>query len=104
MVLDAVFPLQGFRLEARSIAKRHHVEFKPLFCYCSDEALWKQRLEGREQFVPHWSPVGWEEVERIRPNFEPWEEGAALFLDSSNHFESNLDAALSYLRRDAANL
>jgi predicted kinase len=96
-ILDAVFPMNGFRLRARAMAQTYRAPFRPIFCTCSDEALWRARLEVREQFVPHWSPVGWEEVERIRPIFEPWEMTGALFLDAADDFGANLSKALQWL-------
>lgn len=101
VILDAVFPMSGFRQQARAMAQTYRVPFRPIFCTCSDEALWRRRLEVREQFVPHWSPVGWEEVERIRPTFEPWEKTGVLSLDAADSFATNVSKALLWLNPDA---
>jgi predicted kinase len=97
VILDGVFPLPGFRGKARKLAEIYGSTFVPIYCYCSDETLWEQRMEGRDQYVPHWSPVGWEEVERIRPTFTSWDEKKALFLDAVRPFEENLQAALDWI-------
>jgi predicted kinase len=106
VVLDAVFPLAEFRLVARDIARRHRVRFRPIYCYCSDESVWRERVGGRRQFVPNWTPVGWAEVERLREIYEPWEPETALFLDALNPVQENLALALGWIqeeggRRDA---
>jgi predicted kinase len=101
VVLDAVFPLAGFREEARAIAARHAAGFRAVYCYCSDEAVWRARTAARVQYVPGWPPVGWDEVERLRTFYEPWDPAAALFVDALAPPEANLGRVLAYLR-DAA--
>lgn len=96
-VLDAVFPKDGFRERARELADRHRVPFRAIHCECSDERLFKERLIGRDWYVPDWTPVGWEEVERIRKYFQPWGHGSALVLDCVDHFEINLMSALRWI-------
>jgi predicted kinase len=98
VILDAVFPMPGFRGRAAALAASHGAEFRPVFCYCSNEALFKERLKARDQYVPHWTPVGWEEVERVRSYFEPWPPGVALQLDAAQPFDANLERALEWIR------
>jgi len=100
VVLDAVFPLAEFRLVARAIARRHQARFRPIYCYCSDETAWRERVGGRRQFVPNWTPVGWEEVERLREIYEPWEPETTLFVDALNPVEENLALALGWIQGD----
>jgi predicted kinase len=97
VILDGVFPLPGFREQAEQIANEHGAVSLPILCHCSDETLWKQRMQNRDQYVPHWSPVDWDEVERIRPTFTPWGEKKALFLDAAQPFEDNLQTALEWI-------
>ncbi|HSF81434.1 MAG TPA: ATP-binding protein [Anaerolineales bacterium] len=98
-ILDAVFPMRGFRQRAAHLAASHGAAFKPIFCYCSDENLLKERLAGRAPYVPNWTPVGWEEVEKIRFIFEPWPNGSVLSLDAAREFEVNLARALEWIAR-----
>jgi predicted kinase len=98
VVLDAVFPLVEFRLVARDIARRHRACFRPIYCYCSDESVWRERLGGRRQAVPYWTPVGWAEVERLREIYEPWEPETTLFLDALDPVEENLALALGWIQ------
>jgi predicted kinase len=90
VILDAVFPLPGFRQTAQEIAARHAVRFFPVCCFCSDEGVWRERMGERRQYVPGWTPLGWEEVERLRPIYQPWAPGEALFLDACEAPERNL--------------
>jgi predicted kinase len=99
-ILDAVFPLYGFRRKAHELAEHHEARFKAILCYCSDEALLKGRMEKREQYVPEWSPVGWDEVLKIRAYFEPWDDKPALHLDAADDFGLNLSQALNWILAD----
>ncbi|HBY95471.1 MAG: ATP-binding protein [Ardenticatenaceae bacterium] len=94
VVLDAVFTLDGFRQVARDIATQNDAAFFPIYCYCSDEALWRERVSRRVQYVPGWKPVGWEAVERLRQHFQPWDQGETLFVDAACSVEANLARVL----------
>lgn len=98
VILDAVFPQAGFRAQARAIAGKHNARWKPVYCLCSDEALWRERMSSRVQYVPGWTPVGWEEVERLRADFLPWSADEALIVDSVQPIEANLARVLEYLQ------
>ena len=98
VILDAVFPMAGFRDLVRGMAEDHEADFLPIFCHCSNMGLWKDRFNGRVQYVPDWTPVGWDEVLRIQDYFEPWREDEALFLDSVDDFKQNLERTLSWCR------
>ena len=95
---DAVFPMQEFRLRARDMADRHGARFRAIHCFCSDAKTWQRRMEERQQYVPHWTPVGWSEVERIREIYEPRKPRSALFVDAVNSLEENLARVLRWLR------
>jgi predicted kinase len=103
VVLDAVFPLPEFRLVARDLARRHQARFRPIYCHCSDESVWRERVGGRRQVVPNWTPVGWAEVERLREIYEPWEPATTLFLDASNPLQENLALALGWIHKVGGN-
>lgn len=99
VVLDAVFPLEGFRGITQEIARRHMVRYRVVWCVCSDEAVWKARLSDRIQYVPGWTPVGWQEVERLRESFVPWQAGTALIVDAAAPPVENVERTLDYLRQ-----
>ena len=89
VVLDAVFPLPGFRQTLQKIAAQHTAIFIPIFCYCSSNEIWEKRMQNRCQLVPNWTPVGWEEVLRLKEIFTPWNPQEVLFLDVINQPEKN---------------
>jgi predicted kinase len=97
-ILDGVFPLEGFRQHAKEIALQHHALLRPIHTYCSNTTLWKERMEKREQNVPDWSPAVWDEVLRLKPDFLPWSERAALFLDAAHEFDKNLAKAIAWVK------
>ena len=97
VVLDAVFPMEGFRSAARDIAHRNSANFRPIYCYCSDRSVWRERMKGREQYVPNWTPVGWEAVERLQATYEPWDPETTLFVDSLNHLADNLVLVMDWI-------
>ncbi|MEM9953792.1 MAG: AAA family ATPase [Chloroflexota bacterium] len=92
-VLDAVFGKQGFRNEAKAIAEQFGAQFVPVYCYCSDETLWKscwhQRAEANHP--AHWNNPTWADVERITENFESWTHDNVIRLDSVDNVEVNLE-------------
>lgn len=98
VVLDAVFPMKEFRSAARNLAGRHGANFCPIYCYCSDRSVWRERMRGREQYVPHWTPVGWEAVERLQVVYEPWDPQTTLFVDSLKDLEDNLVLVMDWIR------
>ncbi len=98
VVLDAVFPMEEFRLAARDIAHGNSANFRPIYCYCSDRSVWRERMKGRQQYVPNWTPVGWEAVERLQAMYEPWDPATTLFVDSLNDLEGNLILIIDWIR------
>lgn len=95
-ILDATFPLDHFRVVASEIAARHSARFCAIYCYCSDDNVWRRRMEQRVQYVPGWQPVGWDDVLRMRAYYQPW-GGNALPIDSLRPPEENVDAVLAQI-------
>ena len=97
VILDGVFPMRGYRSEAEGFARAYGAQFRPIYCYCSDEDLWQARMHQRVQYVPDWTPVGWEEVLRLREMFEAWQPEQALFLDAVKPIDYNYAQAVSWI-------
>ncbi|MBN1964244.1 MAG: AAA family ATPase [Anaerolineae bacterium] len=97
VILDAVFPLPGFREAAHAIAARHAARLRVIACACSDRALWQARCADRTQYVPGWNPAGWSEVERLEPVYQPWLPDAALHVDAVRPTEANLALIRTFL-------
>lgn len=93
VILDATFPLDHFRLVASETAARHKARFCPLYCTCSDDRIWRERMTDRAQYIPGWRPVGWDDVLRMREYYQPWDDNAVI-LDSVNTTQVNFRVAL----------
>ena len=92
-ILDATFPLDHFRTVASEIAARHKARLCALYCHCSDDEAWRQRMTRRVQYVPGWKPVGWDDVLRMREYYQPWKDNAVV-VDSLYSAEDNFPAVL----------
>lgn len=96
LILDAVFPKGGFRLQAAEIAARHGARFRAVVCYCSDPAIWRHRVAERPEMVPGWTPANWNESRRVASVYESW-TGPRLAVDAINSLEHNLGTVLRYV-------
>ena len=97
VILDAVFPRAGFRQAAAHAAARHSATLRIFECICSNESAWQARMTNRTQYVPGWKPGGWEEVERLQAEWEPWPPGMTRVIDSMRPLEENLAEVLHYI-------
>lgn len=96
VVLDAVFPLPGFRDHVAQIAAAHGASLHIIHTTCTDETLHRQRIAERPVTVP-WTPVSWVEVERLRAVYVPWPPDAVLTLDAVNPLAENTRRLHAYL-------
>jgi len=96
-IIDAVFPMREFREHVALIVQRQMANLYIIHTYCSDEMIYRQRMADRVQYHRGWTAKGWEEVERLRPIYEPWIKQDALFLDAMDNIEQNLDKLLNYI-------
>lgn len=97
VILDATFPLDHFRMVANEIALRRKARFCAIYCYNSDDDVWRKRMEKRVQYVPGWRPVGWDDVLRMRSYYQPWGENA-LAVDSLVPPEENFVRVLEQIK------
>jgi predicted kinase len=97
LILDATFPLDHFRTVASETAARHKSKFCAIYCTCSSDEVWQQRMNQRVQYVPGWRPVGWADVLRMREYYQPWNDNA-LLVDSLDPPETNLPMVLDYIQ------
>lgn len=96
-ILDATFPLDHFRMVASEIAARYGANFCAFYCECSDDEVWKSRMQRRVQYVPNWQPVGWDVVLRMRDYYQPWNDNA-LTVDSMQPPQQNFVKVLDTIR------
>ncbi len=97
VVLDAVFPIDHFRQVASDIAIKHQANFSAVYCYCSDDKIWRERMEQRVQYVPDWKMATWADVVRVRSYYVPWGDNA-LMIDSLKPPEENFTHILDYVQ------
>jgi predicted kinase len=96
-ILDSVAGREAIRRQWRELAVQSGSNFGVVECICSDEAVHRARLNGRQRGIPGWYELDWAEVERIRAEYEPWSD-ERLTVDMVRSFDENLTAVLAYLR------
>ncbi len=95
-ILDAVFPLVGFRNHVQDIAKSYQTQLYILHTYCSDQALHRQRIAMRLSTVP-WQRITWNDTLQTQSMYVEWSREEALFLDAVNPLETNIKKVLQYI-------
>jgi len=95
VILDSVATTESIRERWRAMARQSGADWRVIECICSDAALHKRRLEGRQRNIPGWHELHWEEVEELKSRFVQWNE-PRLVIDSIRRFEANLPIAIEY--------
>jgi predicted kinase len=103
VILDAVFPLPDFRIKMEQLAYHYNANFSPIYCYCSDENTWKERVTNRTKIVQNWTPADWESVTEIRLYFVGWNPDTTLFIDAVNTLTDNLDSIFVWTNQEKMN-
>ncbi|MEK7324551.1 MAG: AAA family ATPase [Chloroflexota bacterium] len=96
-ILDSVATFERIREQWRSLAARYNASFRAIECVCSDEALHRARLDGRQRGIPGWRELEWSAVERTRETYESW-ANERLIVDAINPLEANIGAVMGYLK------
>jgi predicted kinase len=96
VILDSVASFERIRSQWRTLAERYGAQWRVVECTCTDEALHRERLTGRERGIPGWHELDWSEVERVRDYYEPWDEDR-LMVDTAETIAENVAAVLAYL-------
>lgn len=94
-ILDTVARTARSREAWRIVSLEHGAAFVPIECICSDAALHRRRIEGRDRGIPGWYELTWEDVERVGNGWEPWLDDH-LVVDSVSPLEENIEAALTF--------
>ncbi len=96
-ILDSVASFARIRRQWRELAGEFDAQWRVVECVCSDEAVHRERLNGRQRHIPGWHELTWADVERVRSYYEPWVE-ERLVVDGIRPFSPNLQAVLTYLQ------
>jgi predicted kinase len=80
----------------RDTAARFSARLFLIECICSDEAIHRQRIEGRTRGNPGWREVGWDHVERMRAELTPLTVDQPT-LDAMEPVADNLRCVLEHI-------
>ena len=96
VIFDCVVGNVERRTRWIELAANHGATLCPIQCICSDAALHRARIEGRQRGIPGWPELTWDHVEEVRKRYEVWPD-APIIVDSVKPFEANLKVLLSHL-------
>lgn len=72
-IIDTTSEDAGSRARWESLAAAAAAVFVPVVCVCSDPALHRERVEGRQRGIPGWADAGdWLDVTSRLAAFPPW--------------------------------
>ena len=97
VILDSVASTESIRTTWKELCKKYNAEWCVIECICSDIAIHRSRLSGRQRGIPGWHELEWSEVERVRSYYVPWQENR-LVLDLVRPVDKNISAALEYCK------
>ena len=95
VVLDLV-AREDPRREWERLAVQYGAAFSVVECVCSDPALLRKRVEGRNRSIPGWYELTWDHVERSRAAYVPLAE-PKLVIDSVAPVSENLARVRGHL-------
>jgi predicted kinase len=103
VIADSVF-MGTDRMQAQEIARKHGANFRPVYCFVSDEKEWKKRVTGRLEDVQITDVADWEQIQHQRQWFSPWQSGTGLFVDAIEPIERNYASVLEFVMNPKVSL
>jgi len=103
VIVDSVF-MNFDRHHAQAIAHERHARFRPIHTHISNDKVWEQRVTARYEKLSHSDVSTWEQVQRQRNHFRPWESDTALFVDAVNSVEKNYEAVRRFVTSEDVSL
>lgn len=103
VIADSVF-MNTDRHHAQELAGKYRARFLPIHVYVSDETVWKERVTTRFAELNDPDAATWERIQHQRLHFREWEPDTALFIDSAQPEEQNLQRILGFVKGDTSNL
>ncbi len=96
VIVDSVF-MGTDRHHAQQLAQKQGARFRPIYCFVSDEMLWKRRVTNRAEILADPAVVTWERIQHQQQWFLPWQPGTGLFIDAANPVEQNYAQAWEFV-------
>lgn len=96
VIADSVF-MGADRVQAQEMARKHEANFRPIYCFVSDERIWEERVNERLQADQSFSVADWQQIQHQRQWFSPWKRGTGLFVDSVESVEQNFASVLEFV-------
>ena len=98
VIIDAVSPVNEAREMWHQLANKFNVPLIIIECTLNQETH-KSRVESRVRNMHGIPEITWDEVEKRRKEYLPWNE-ERLIIDSAVNIEDNLDKALEYINNN----
>ena len=95
-IVDAVSGVEPARAMWRTLVARHGTTIRVIECICSDEAIHRARLVGRDRGLEPYPEPSWDVVLDRAAEWVPWPE-ERLVLDAVDPLEENARRAIAYL-------
>lgn len=95
-IFDGVVGTEARQARWRRLAADSGAALQVVQCVCSDGALHRARIEGRQRGIPGWHELTWAHVETVATHYQPW-PGDCLIVDAVDRLEDNVRRVLSYL-------
>lgn len=81
----------------RTLAAKHGTRLRIVECYCSDEALHRQRLADRYRgLAPSIPEPTWQDVQQRKRETTPWKE-PVLAVDAISPIDANVKRVLTWI-------
>jgi predicted kinase len=98
VIVDSVF-MGDDRTAAARLARKHAAEFFAIHTFCSDEELWRARVEKRQVEYRKGVPASWDQIIHQRKQYLPWDPADALFVDATNTLSENTEKVRNYISK-----
>lgn len=99
VIIDAVSPVEEARNMWRKLSEKHNAKLVIIECVVN-EKIHKDRIKSRVRTMHGIPEVTWEDVEKRKKEYLPWDE-ERLIIDTSNDTQSSLLEAIILRERTA---
>jgi predicted kinase len=96
VIADSVF-MGADRVQAQEIARRHEANFRPIYCFVSEERIWEGRVNERLGADQGSGVADWQQIQHQRQWFTPWQRGTGLFVDAVQPVDRNFASVLEFV-------